>query len=115
MKKKIVLLAVGFLAVLVYLIFLISDKKSTADHKENFVETEVGKSCVRAGCSGELCVEATAANDLMTTCEFKPEYACYQEATCTFLEDGSCGFLQTPQLLECLENASQEVFSEELY
>lgn len=62
--------------------------------------------CVRAGCSGELCVKAELADQIATTCEYRVEYGCYQDATCTLQEDGSCGFTQTPELLECLRGAS---------
>lgn len=115
MQKRIVLVAFTIFLVLA-LIFLVlkRDRKSTYTEPD-FPNRDSAQGCVRAGCSGELCVEASVANDLMSTCEFKPEYACYQEATCAVLEDGSCGFFQTPELLECLENVSQEVFSEELH
>jgi len=62
--------------------------------------------CVRAGCSGELCVKAELADQIATTCEYKAEYACYQKATCALQSDGSCGFNQTEELLECLKTAN---------
>jgi hypothetical protein len=37
-----------------------------------------------------------------TTCEFRPEYACYQRATCERQPDGTCGFTPTPELTKCL-------------
>lgn len=57
--------------------------------------------CVRAGCSGQLCVPASQGG-MMTTCEFRPEYACYQQATCALQANGQCGFTQTPELQTCL-------------
>lgn len=59
--------------------------------------------CVRAGCSGELCVETEVAGDLFTTCEFKSEYACFQNAICARLDSGECGFVEDEQFLDCLE------------
>jgi hypothetical protein len=56
--------------------------------------------CVKGGCSGTLCLEE--GNDRMTTCEFKPEYACYQTATCERQEGGACGWTETQALTECL-------------
>jgi hypothetical protein len=44
--------------------------------------------CFRAGCSGELC--ATDPN-LASDCLFRPEYACYQNATCERQANGQCG------------------------
>jgi hypothetical protein len=56
--------------------------------------------CVKGGCSGTVCAEE--GNDMMTTCEFKPEYACYQTATCERQDDGACGWTQTSELTDCL-------------
>lgn len=56
------------------------------------------KECVRAGCSGQLCAETP----LVSTCEFKPEYACYQKATCERQKNGQCGFTPTEDLVQCL-------------
>jgi hypothetical protein len=65
----------------------------------------VGSGCAIAGCSGQLCVEADEADDIITTCEFRPEYACYNNATCERQTDGGCGWIETPTLLACLEAA----------
>jgi hypothetical protein len=54
--------------------------------------------CVRTGCSGHVCAD----QHRYTTCEFRPEYACYQQATCERQADGACGFTQTPALSACL-------------
>jgi hypothetical protein len=58
--------------------------------------------CVKTGCSGTLCAET--GNDLVTTCEFRPEYACYGDASCERQPDGACGWTQTPELARCLAN-----------
>ena len=54
--------------------------------------------CVKTGCSGHVCSD----QDVITTCEFRPEYACYQQATCERQDDGQCGWTQTPALTACL-------------
>ncbi|MCW5808104.1 MAG: hypothetical protein KIT31_37480 [Deltaproteobacteria bacterium] len=61
------------------------------------------KPCVKAGCSSTVCTDA-AAEDVITTCEFKPEYACYQHATCERQPDHTCGWTKTPELEACLAN-----------
>jgi len=38
----------------------------------------------------------------MTTCEFRPEHACYREAVCERQPNGECGFTDTPELRACL-------------
>lgn len=68
----------------------------------------VADDCVPAGCSSQLCVDAAEAADIMTTCEWLPEYACYQEAACERQTDGTCGWTQTPELEECLATAAEE-------
>jgi len=60
--------------------------------------------CAVAGCSGQLCVSADEAGNIMTTCEYRAEYGCYQEASCEPQADGQCGWTETPELQQCLAN-----------
>lgn len=61
-------------------------------------------SCVRGGCSGQLCVSAEDVDSAITTCEYRAEYACYQAATCEVQATGECGFTKTDELNSCLAN-----------
>lgn len=61
-----------------------------------------GGDCVRTGCSGQLCADT----DIITTCEYRAEYACYGSATCERQANGACGWTQTPELEACLASAS---------
>jgi hypothetical protein len=54
--------------------------------------------CVKTGCSGQICADG----DMASTCEFRPEYACYASATCTRQATGQCGWTQTSALSSCL-------------
>jgi len=58
--------------------------------------------CSRTGCSGQLC----AAESRITTCEFRPEYACYADPDITRCgcRGGLCGFDPTPELSQCLND-----------
>lgn len=56
--------------------------------------------CHVGGCSGQLCLEP--GDDRATTCEWRPEYACYRSATCERQPSGACGWTQTPELRACL-------------
>lgn len=56
--------------------------------------------CVVGGCSGSVCTEP--GNDMMTTCEMKPEYACYQDAKCEVQANGRCGWTTDAPLEKCL-------------
>ena len=67
---------------------------------DGFCEEPPGRGCVRAGCSGQLCVDEGV--DIVSTCEWRPVYACYQEATCDRQPNGQCGFTPTHELIECL-------------
>jgi hypothetical protein len=56
------------------------------------------KPCIKTGCSSQVCSD----HNMITTCEFRPEYACYQKAACERQRDGNCGFTKTPELTACL-------------
>ena len=58
--------------------------------------------CIKTGCSGTICAEP--GNDMMSTCEFKNEYACYRTAACERQADGKCGWTQTDALKACIAN-----------
>lgn len=67
-------------------------------NEEPVVKTP-GAPCYKSGCSGQLCTDQP---DVVTTCEFKEEYACYQTATCERQANGQCGWTETPALRACL-------------
>ncbi len=60
--------------------------------------------CRATGCSGQICAE----EDLITTCEFREEYACYQNARCERQPDGGCGWTETPELRQCLSRSGAQ-------
>lgn len=64
-------------------------------------ECRVDADCARAGCSSQLCVPAASAADVVTTCEYLPEYACLAHTSCGCV-DGTCAWRQTPDYLNCL-------------
>lgn len=61
--------------------------------------------CSRTGCSGQLC----SNESVITTCEFRPEYACFADpgVTTCGCREGLCGFDPTPELSQCLDSAGQ--------
>lgn len=63
--------------------------------------------CKIAGCSGQICINEKAG-DVITTCEFKAEYACYKTARCERQSDGKCGWTPTSELLSCLRAVASE-------
>lgn len=56
--------------------------------------------CVKTGCSGQICAD----QHRVTTCIWRPEFACYHNAVCERDADGACGWKQTPTLSSCLGN-----------
>ncbi len=56
--------------------------------------------CVVSGCSGQIC----ASEPLFSTCEWRPEYACFGSATCA-PQAGGCGWAMTDELRRCLDAA----------
>lgn len=58
------------------------------------------KACVITGCSGQVCAE----EEVMSTCEFRAEYACYKSARCERQPTGKCGWTETAALRACLNN-----------
>lgn len=63
-----------------------------------------GPGCMVAGCSGQLCVNEGDEVNIITTCEWRSEYQCYENARCEKQPNGKCGWTQTPELKQCLAN-----------
>jgi hypothetical protein len=63
------------------------------------------KACVAGGCSGTVCSDEEG---VMTTCEWRPEYACYKDAECKRQDDGACGWTQNDTLTACLASPPAE-------
>lgn len=60
-----------------------------------------GTPCYRGGCSLEVCSDRP---DVATTCVWRDEAACYQDARCERQPDGRCDWTPTPELQQCLDN-----------
>lgn len=69
-----------------------------------FTRARDHKACYVGGCSGQLCSDQPGA---ISTCEYRPEYACYQTAVCEEQVEGNCGWTETAELDACLANPTQ--------
>lgn len=79
----------------------ISDDKDGVVYRVSYgVPPPVPAACHPTGCSGQSCSD----QDIITTCEYRAEYVCYQKAKCERQSTGRCGWTQTPELLKCLAN-----------
>ncbi|OHA26750.1 MAG: hypothetical protein A3C06_01225 [Candidatus Taylorbacteria bacterium RIFCSPHIGHO2_02_FULL_46_13] len=56
--------------------------------------------CRPTGCSGQVCSD----KDVITTCEYRAEYACYKTAKCERQVSGQCGWTPSVVLTQCLAN-----------
>lgn len=65
--------------------------------------TKPAGACYVGGCSGQICSDE---KDVVSTCEFREEYACYKTAKCERQPSGQCGWTPTAELTACLQNAS---------
>lgn len=56
--------------------------------------------CFIGGCSSQVCSDKEG---VITTCDYRPEYACFKTARCERQTNGACGWTMTPELAACLE------------
>jgi eight-cysteine-cluster-containing protein len=84
------------------LIFLLACGGSKSPRADPPAPPATANDCIKTGCSGTVCAEP--GKEVVTTCEFKPEYACYRDAACERQGDGSCGWTQSQALTACLAN-----------
>lgn len=57
--------------------------------------------CFIGGCSNEVCSDQAGA---VSTCIYKPEFACYQKSKCERQTDGQCGWTNTTEFGICINN-----------
>ena len=62
-------------------------------------QNQLQKFCLITGCSKQICSD----QEILTTCEYKPEYACYRAAKCERQQNGLCGWTQDEALVQCIE------------
>lgn len=67
----------------------------------SYKKTVSGGPCYVGGCSGHIC---SGEKDIMSTCEWREEYACYRRAKCERQSNGQCGWTSTAQLQACLNS-----------
>jgi hypothetical protein len=61
--------------------------------------------CEVGGCSAQLCGEA--GDDLVSNCEYRPEYACYgNHSSCERQANGKCGWTPNAALSACIASST---------
>lgn len=59
--------------------------------------------CAIGGCSSQLCGKKGIIENIITTCEWKEEYACYRLTQCQCIQN-KCQWNQTSEFIQCLAN-----------
>lgn len=54
--------------------------------------------CIISGCSAHIC----ASEEMVSTCEYREEYICYEKAICEKQADDTCGWTMTDTLEACV-------------
>ena len=67
-------------------------------------DTSSSKPCMITGCSSQVCSD----QDVVTTCEYRNEYACYRKAKCERQSNGECGWTRTKELTSCVNRAKTQ-------
>src|SRR3989338_2363502 len=65
-------------------------------------ECSTDADCATAGCSGELCAKAEDVEGIITTCEYREEYACLKQTSCG-CNEGKCGWKETAEYAKCTD------------
>ncbi len=95
------------IASIVVSIFLITIYFLNIKPKPEKIPLSIG--CKKAGCSGQLCVPSDT-KDIITNCEWKPEYSCYQQAKCEKQPNGQCGFTKDESFQKCIDQVFSKLF-----
>lgn len=103
-----ILVALGLFAIFTLgLLGFFATTRSSQDIPDNVTPSiSYSKKCVKAGCSSQLCVDEKDG-DIMSTCEWKEEYACYGKpyAKCEVQDNGKCGWTESEELISCVKNS----------
>jgi eight-cysteine-cluster-containing protein len=72
---------------------------STSTESPPLLEPISRAECKRVGCSRHICSDR---DDIITTCEYRDEYACLKLSRCERQSDGQCGWTQTKEYQQCI-------------
>ena len=65
-------------------------------------ECTTAADCGTAGCSGIVCAPVGQASQIITTCEYRPVYQCYQLSDCGCVA-GNCKWEESDAFTACVE------------
>jgi len=102
--NKLIYILLGLIVIPGLIIALVLAWPQPSLPENNSMAEEMKNACIVTGCSGTIC----AKEEVFSTCQWEPQFACYQSANCIKHQDGSCGWEQTRELENCLNQANQE-------
>jgi len=113
MKKNIIIFLAFIVAVTVFLIAITYTNTNTSQPSppepnqnrnttKRTIECYKNADCLAGGCSNHLCLPRDKAKTIITTCEWKEEYACYAQDSCV-CRDNTCQWTGSEQFIECIK------------
>ncbi|MFA5025918.1 MAG: hypothetical protein WC503_05420 [Candidatus Shapirobacteria bacterium] len=97
----IIILSASLIIITSTLIFLTNSNKNLLSSSQN--------TCIRAGCSGQLCIDKDSPNTA-STCEWIEIYKCYKLADCERQSNGQCGFTSNQEFIDCQTENSPQLY-----
>ena len=88
-------------AILIFIVSLFLISSCTQKTPKN-IECNTDNDCAIAGCSSQLCLEKDKADGAITTCEYRAEYECLKETSCSCI-NYKCEWEENQEYLACLE------------
>jgi len=79
------------------------DSKDSVETKTEDATVTPNNPCRITGCSSQLCVSADAG-EVLSTCEFLPQYQCFKDSICEVQVTGECGWTETEKFTQCVES-----------
>ena len=105
-RPVLIFVAILIFVVVAYGAFLFGQNSNQKDSAESNTNITMQKPCVISGCSEQFCSEEGSEGGI-STCEIPPGYECYQAGTCARQTDGKCGWMQTAQFVQCINQNDQ--------
>lgn len=69
------------------------------------IECSSDAECMPAGCSGQICVPRNKAAEIITTCEYRPEYMCLRTSASCGCVNNKCQWNKAPDYESCIAEA----------
>ena len=108
LKLKVIIKVRKIILFLVLVLFLIRCEEQIKEKPVDIVdikdtECSSDSDCATGGCSGQICGEKEKVKDIVTTCEYLPEYDCLRLTDCRCIND-KCQWEENNAHKDCIKN-----------